>query len=123
MVDKYVSGHASLPGTTDQLDALDRALMACASAAPWLTGVADTYAGFARRDALLRKKLVLLMAVLENAPETHSFFDTARTGGRASTLAGIGLLGLAWGGRLALALLLFGMVHAGTALARAGRHG
>jgi hypothetical protein len=121
VADKYVSGHASLPAAG--VDVLDRALLACAGGAPWMTGVADSYAAVARRDALLRKKLVLLLAILENSPDTHLACDTAIASGRAAALSRIALSGIAFAGRLALSMLLFGFLHLATRVLSGGGRG
>jgi hypothetical protein len=121
IVAKYVSGHASWPEAVRD-DALDRALLACASTAPWMTGVADTYAALARRQAVLRRKLILLLAILENAADTHTACDTPIASGRAATVARIAVSGLAWTGRVLVSVVVFGVVHLVTATT-GGRRG
>lgn len=122
IADKYVSGHASWPDAP-RGDALDRTLLAFASTAPWMTGVADTYAALARRPAVLRRKLILLLAILENAADTHTACDTPIASGRAATVARIAVSGLAWTGRVVLSVVVFGVVHLVTATTSGGRRG
>lgn len=49
------------------------------------TALADTYARWARPYGVLRRKLVLTLAVLESSPATHARYDTALAAGAAST--------------------------------------
>jgi hypothetical protein len=70
--------------------AIDRALMRLATRGPLAARMADAYASIFARSGLLRRKLVLLVAILESHGETSRAIDTARPGSR-----------IAWFGELA----------------------
>jgi hypothetical protein len=55
--------------------ALDRALLAVATAGPGLARAADAYAGMFARTSALRSKMVLLVAILESGPQGSAAFD------------------------------------------------
>lgn len=122
---RYLSGHApsaylrscyarslaSLPAYGVQPDLLDLALDASARFSPSGVALADAYAALARPVTPLRHKLVLMLAILENAPETHEHFDQGIQGGRLrSTVILAASLALA-GLRFAASVLVFGPIH------------
>ena len=121
VITKYSSGHASLPHGERDGDTLERALLSTGAASPWMTGLADTYAAVWRRDALLRRKLVLLTAILEHSGETSAPFDEPIAQGRLGAIASLAWLGVRWAGRLVLAIAVFGPLHLAT-LAGGRRH-
>jgi hypothetical protein len=61
---------------------LDRALLDIARVGPALAHAADAFASVARRPSLLRRKLVLLVAILESHGSSAAVLDTARPGSR-----------------------------------------
>lgn len=71
---KYKAAHAVLPAlsTTGRFD---EALIAFARTCPLWTKVADAYAGLFSPAAALRKRLVLLLAILETRPPFHGLID------------------------------------------------
>ncbi len=120
---KYQDGQGAMP-TTSRRDLLDRALLAFARVAPWATGLADTYAALFRRDARLRLKLVLLVAILENAPGSHRWFDEAVESTPARVAGVVALTGIIWTLRTAVAVAVFAVPHLASGLARStGRRG
>jgi hypothetical protein len=104
---RYVA--AQRLSTRDGDRAIDLWLLGVAALGPWGTGVADAYAGLARRSSVLRRKLALLVAILENAPAHHRRFDSA-SAGRARALAGLAVAGASFALRLVLGVTLFGPV-------------
>jgi hypothetical protein len=56
----------------------DQLLIRIASAGPLLARFADTYASRFARRAILRQKLVLLLALLESATPSSEYVDTPR---------------------------------------------
>ncbi len=62
--------------------ALDRALLQLARSGTFGARAADAYAAVFARDGALRRKLVLLVAILESRGDTASALDTARPGSR-----------------------------------------
>lgn len=57
-------------------DRFDRFLLGVARRHPWLTRMADAYGRFFRPRGLLRKKLVLLLAILESCHPSHKMLDS-----------------------------------------------
>jgi NADH dehydrogenase len=55
----------------------DRWLLSVAGAGGWWTSMADSYAGLFCRRAALRKRLVILLAILETRPPFHHAIDRA----------------------------------------------
>ena len=87
---KYAEGHAAIPyRQTNNEDAFDAVLVLVARGGSVRSRVADAYARIFRPHGALRQKLTLLLAILENSPDTHRRF----TSGGNGTLAGI--LGIA----------------------------
>jgi NADH dehydrogenase len=106
IVEHYVRAHQAsgrlMPG-----DRFDRLLVRIAARHRLLARCADSYARVFVPASLLRRKLVLLLAILETAPETHRVIDAPPGGGAmliAGRLIGQGVLWLA--GLLAAAVLL-----------------
>ncbi len=105
----YAAAHESLP--QNDADRFDRWLVVVARAAPLTCGLADAYARMARPYGLLRRKLVLTLAVLESSPGTHAAFDTALESSTATAWLALAALGTGWVLRSAAALLLIGPLH------------
>ena len=117
---KYADGHGAMPGTGNPADGLDRVLLATAVRGPVLARIADAYARIFRPRGTLRRKLILLVAVLENAPATHRSFTAGADGRRAAALLRIaGALG-AFALALGAGLILFGPRHLAGGSARRG---
>ena len=54
----------------------DQFLLNFATTSTSLTALADSYACLLARGSSLRKKLILLLAILESCPPTHGFVDS-----------------------------------------------
>ena len=63
--------------------ALDRSLLTISRWGPGFARGADAYAAICARGSTLRRKLVLLVAILEARGETSAALDSARAGSRA----------------------------------------
>jgi hypothetical protein len=74
---------------------------------PMWTRLADAYASRFRKDCVLRKKLVLTLALLECSPSTFEYLDGVSSGGRAGALVRMAGEGLLFAVALPLAILLF----------------
>jgi hypothetical protein len=85
---------------------LDRALLRVARLGPVCTRAADSYAAAFARSTVLRRKLVLLVAILESRGETASTIDSADPGGRAAWMFRVGAQITASALMLALAALV-----------------
>jgi len=107
VLEKYLHAHekssAYLPSGF-----FDRALVRFAAQGGRRTRLADSYACLLARKSALRKKLVLLSAILESCAPSHEIFDSVDANPRLvllARLAGAGVLFLA---HLLTALALFG---------------
>jgi hypothetical protein len=89
VVEKYCDAHAiSLNGDSDLFDAR---LTAVARWHPETACIADAYARFFAPRGMLRKKLVLLLAILEISPPFFREFDQPLGGGRIAQVLGFGV--------------------------------
>jgi hypothetical protein len=61
----------------------DSLLVPLARISPWNTKAIDTYARVFRRSSLVRKKLVLLLAILETCAPTYAYLDSPDPTSRA----------------------------------------
>ena len=116
---RYLSGQPADPALSDHylaavaargLDrepdsAFDRRLLDLARRWPPILWLGDAWCGLFRRRSLLRRRLVLLLAIAENSPRTHARFDRAATGGPAMAMARLAWHGLAGAALLAVAAL------------------
>jgi hypothetical protein len=76
VIEKYCQAHAA--GNILHIpkhDALDAILVRVAARRHFFTRVVDLYTSLFFKHALVRKKLVLLLAILESASATHAYFD------------------------------------------------
>jgi hypothetical protein len=74
------------------------------------------YARFFRPQGVLRCKLILLVAILENAPDSHARLNGTEQVGLARAFAGIAAAMAASAATLLIALLRFGPRHTATRL-------
>ncbi len=93
----YRAAHAGMP-TLSPRGRFDRALLSFARISPLCAKIADAYASLFLRAGALRKRLVLLLAILETRPPFSTMIDQALGG---STL----LLLIRLGARTAAALI------------------
>lgn len=108
---RYRDGHRSIPyRLTGDEDALDVALVVVARRGPLRTRIADAYARVFRPRGVLRQKLTLLLAVLENSPGIHRRFTAGGRGLVPAALA-IGANLLLFLVSFLAGLVLFGPIH------------
>ena len=115
---KYAEAHDVMGGLAPK-DPFDAFVLRFASTHRFCTRVADAYARVFRPGSALRRKLIVLLAILETSPPTYRQID-APVGGPKALL----LLRLTVRGTIALLSLLIGallLVPARLALAVAGR--
>lgn len=87
---KYrVGNRASNLDPTNEQGRFGSLLVGLASAHPSLTKLADTYARIFAPRSVLRKKLVLLLAILESSAPTHHYFDSVDASGKTGFLTGL----------------------------------
>src|SRR5262245_39508512 len=60
--------------------ALDRALVRVSGWGPWSVRLADLYSAVFAKTSVLRRKLVLMVAILESRADTAEMMDTADAG-------------------------------------------
>jgi hypothetical protein len=72
----------------------DRALVAIARRGTWLTRAMDSYSRVFEDGGLLRRKLVLVLALLETKSPTDGAVDTPTSSSNAAFFASIAWLGL-----------------------------
>ena len=63
---------------------------------PGLTSIADTYARFARPYGDLRRRLTLMLALLETHGATHAAYDRAQPSSAAGAWLALAGLGTLW---------------------------
>lgn len=83
----------------------DRALLDFADAHPWSLAFLDAAAGLFRPESLLRKKMLLMLAILETTPEYAERFEPASPGTLGAVLR-LGATGLVCVLEIALGALL-----------------
>jgi hypothetical protein len=107
--EKYECGHQSLPrGRPDRFDA---SLMKLARRGGLALAVSDAYTQFFRPTGVLRQKLVLLLAILENSPAFHAYLNSADDAGRLSVVLRLGFRGVAFLLTLLIGIVLLGPTH------------
>jgi len=85
--EKYLEAHQANPDLqSDHRNIFDRFLLALSVKNVRLAKMADSYASIFSRGCLLRKKLVLLLAILESTTSTFPYFDLPQSGGRVFLL-------------------------------------
>jgi hypothetical protein len=90
---------------------IERSLMSVARMRPELTRVADAYARFFRPRSLLRRRLILLLAILENSVPAERRLNTGSEGTPLGVIAGLVVSLVASGLCLVAGIVLFGPVH------------
>jgi len=103
-----------LPSTAPRFEpdqVIDRALLGAAGAAPFLARIADAYARVARPRGLLRRRLTLLLAILENAPGVHQSVTSAITGSPPGVLTRLAGQLVLSGVALGIGILVFGPIQ------------
>lgn len=78
---KYQAWHdQEHPRLARQTNGFDRGLVAVARLHPWTARLADAYSRLFRPHGLLRKKLILLLAILESCAPAHQHIDFLDSG-------------------------------------------
>ena len=107
VIDAYCRAHDQ--GDVAQgrvISIFDHALVWLARSASVATALADAYAAVFARTALLRRKLVLLLAIMESSWPTCESIDSVTSCSRSRLLIGVGLRALMF----AMAALASGIV-------------
>jgi hypothetical protein len=92
VVRKYLDAHATLH-TLHVSDEGERAVVRVAASSPAITRLADAYARICAPRSLLRKKLSVVLAILETTAPSHRAIDTAPERGGAASVLELALVG------------------------------
>jgi len=96
----------------------DRLLINASFAHPAAAKLVDAYTAIFRRKSAVRRKWVLLLAILESCTPTHLEFDRPDGGGKAKLAAGLVWRGLIFILALAVSIIVFMPFHVVWALWR-----
>jgi hypothetical protein len=77
---KYRAAHQARSLRGDPAHPADGFLVKVASIGPWSTKLVDAYTRVFRPFSMVRKKLVLLLAILESCAPTHAYLDSVDSG-------------------------------------------
>lgn len=105
----YARAHATIPYRKGgPLAAVDDPLVSAIASGGVILRAADAYARFFRPTGPLRQKVTLVLAIVENSPETHAALNRAAVGPRWRVLTDVALAGVGFLLCLGLGLLVFG---------------
>ena len=121
VIEKYIQAHEV--GSVDERSAtpFDRRLLDIARRGVLPARVADSYASLLARGSLLRRKLALLLAILESSGQTHLAVDSVGAGGRMGFILRLVPALAGFAAALAAGLILVAPVRIACALSRSGR--
>jgi hypothetical protein len=121
VVAKYLECHAVCGARVAPADSFDRWLTEASARGPFRARLADTYASRFLKQAAVRRKLVLMLALLECSPRSFASLDAAGGGGLPGTFVSLAFGAALYAGVLALAVLVF--LPAQASMAVLGRTG
>jgi len=84
ITEKYVDFHRKVAAF--ELDEFDRFLVRFSTRNILCARLADSYARVFRKESSVRKKLILVLALLESSPETFEALDRVPAGGLAGAV-------------------------------------
>jgi hypothetical protein len=102
--------------TLSEPGAFERALVRLALL-PVAARVVDVYTALFMKRALVRKKLVLVLAILECSAPSYDYFERPDRGGLVGSVARLALRSLASAAALAVGALVLGPAHAAASAA------
>lgn len=106
VVRKYADLQEAAVANAEPQVAVDRVLVDLARRGAAFARIADAYARFFRPRGILRCKLVLLCAILENSPGYHRRFTGGCDASAVGILARLAVVSVAFGCALAAGLLV-----------------
>jgi hypothetical protein len=106
VIAKYLDFHQKM-GIDAAGDRFERLLLSISARGPVWTRLAESYATMWRKNSLLRKKLVVALALLECAPPAFETLDRCPAGGLAGTVFQLGWGAFAYACSLLAATALF----------------
>ncbi len=101
-----------IEAATPARETRDEAVVRIAVTRPWTLGCLEAACALGRPDALLRRKLLIMAAVLEAAPDRAEWFIKDRTGA-AEAVWVLALAGLRSGARVFIGGILLAFVRGG----------
>ena len=110
IVAKYCEAHRKVPGYTPS-PGFDQLLVQFAAMRSSFTRMADSYSRFFAPRSTLRKKLILLVAILESSPGGSAFLDTVDTENKLLLTGRLLLQGVRFVANLALGTALLFPCH------------
>jgi hypothetical protein len=110
VIEKYVEFHR-VSGALAHAPAFEQALVRIAARHTWLARMADSYSARFAKCSVLRKKLALMVGLLECSPGFHEALDTAWQGPKILVFLRMGLAVAASAGALAASVALLGPLH------------
>jgi len=108
VVRQYARGHVSLP--LAPIQGFDVVLLGVARGGPALTRMADAYARLFVRRSILRRKLTLLLAILESAAPSEAEFAPVAASA-AGTLVRLAVSGIAAATFSLAGVIILGPLH------------
>jgi hypothetical protein len=118
VVSKYLQAHMVTPELNETRHQFDAFLLEATSAWPHLLCLVDPYSSAFAKTALVRKKLILLLSILETSSPSHEVFDAPDRGGKYGAAAALLCQGVLSMSGLCLAAVLFPPLYLGYRLNR-----
>lgn len=117
--EKYIQGHKKLCiGTANGF--IDRLLMKRATKGLFWVGIADVYSSIICRNALIRKKILLMIAILECQQPSYQILDTVEKKHRYWLYLELVKRALVFSANLILSIILIGPFHAVSSFVKKG---
>lgn len=105
--DHYLKATRTLAIDHQPADRFDRMTLAFARRGVGFAWLADSYAALFNRGGMLRRRLALLMSILENAPTSHRHFEQSPSQGPVAAVLKLGLNGVTEAAVLVVATAIF----------------
>ena len=115
-VQKYLAYHDQSAAKATTIDTFDRVLLVVARMSHWGVCLADSYASRFRKHSVLRRKLVLVLAILECASPSYQVIDAAYQGNAVWIMARLVWHGAMYAVAVTTAALMLGPLHVATSL-------
>lgn len=110
VITKYLDFHQKI-GNAKAADRFDLLLVSLSARGPLWARLADSYATQWNKNSLLRRKLVVTLAILECAPPTFEKLDRCPAGGWIGTVFQLGFGALGYACSLLAGIVLFSPVR------------
>ncbi len=117
VVNRYLDFHQKSDAVrASGFDAFDRFLVSLSARRPFWAGMADSYASVFRKDSVVRKKLVVTLALLECAASSFEALDDVQGLSLAATIFQLSWRALRYSLLLGASVLVFTPVRIVTSL-------